>query len=216
MTGNADWTIHTPGPEHAIEGFADRVSVAPGEAVRLFVSTPAVTWTATAFRLGADAREVWTSPPQPGHVQPPAVIQKPTNTVVAPWAPSLTVDTSGWDPGDYLFRLDTPGAQRYVPLTVRTPSNAGRVVIVNAVTTWQAYNQWGGYSLYKAPTANGPTGHGRYRLTAPTSSACAARASSCSSNWARYGWPKSPGSHWATPPTSTYTPTPTSSTAPAR
>ena len=151
VPANPDWTIHTPGPEHAIEGFADRVSVAPGQAVRLFVSTPAATWTATAFRLGADAREVWASPPQPGHIQPPAIAQKPTNTVVAPWAPSLTVDTTGWDPGDYLLRLDTPDAQRYVPLTVRTPSNAGRVVIVNAVTTWQAYNQWGGYSLYKGP-----------------------------------------------------------------
>jgi hypothetical protein len=154
--GNADWTIHTPGPEHAIEGFAGRVSAAPGEAVRLFVSTPAATWTAIAFRLGADAREVWTSPPQPGHIQPSAVAQKPTNTVVAPWAPSLTVDTTGWDPGDYLFRLDTPDAQRYVPLTVRTPSNAGRVVIINAVTTWQAYNQWGGYSLYKGPDGKRP------------------------------------------------------------
>jgi hypothetical protein len=151
VAGNADWTIHTPGPEHAIEGFADRVSVTPGQPVRLFVSTTATSWTASAFRLGADARAVWTSPPQPGHQQPAAILQNPTNTVVAPWAPSLTVDTAGWDPGDYLFRLDTTGAQRYVPLTVRTPSNAGRVVIVNAVTTWQAYNQWGGYSLYKGP-----------------------------------------------------------------
>jgi len=148
---NADWTIHTPGSEHAIEGFADRVSVAPGDPVRLFVSTTAATWTASAFRLGADARSVWTSPPQPGHQQPGAIVQTPTNTVVAPWGPSLTVDTTGWDPGDYLFRLDAPSAQRYVPLTVRSPSNAGRVVIINAVTTWQAYNQWGGYSLYKGP-----------------------------------------------------------------
>jgi hypothetical protein len=151
LAGNADWTLHTPGPEHAIEGFADRVSVAPGDAVRLFVSTTASTWTATAFRLGSDARTMWTSPPQPGRQQPAAIVQQPTNTVVAPWAPSLTVDTGGWGPGDYLLRLDAPGAQRYVPLTVRTPSNTGRVVIVNAVTTWQAYNKWGGYSLYKGP-----------------------------------------------------------------
>lgn len=149
--GNADWTIQHPGPEHAIEGFADRVSVAPGEQVRLYVSTTARTWTATAFRIGGDVRKVWTSPQQPGRVQPAAVVQKPTNTVVAPWAPSLTVATTGWDPGDYLIRLDAPGAQRYVPLTVRTTSNAGRVVIINAVTTWQAYNRWGGYSLYKGP-----------------------------------------------------------------
>ncbi len=149
--GTADWTLAHPGPEHAIEGFADRVSVAPGDQVRLYVSTAASSWTATAFRIGGDARKVWTSPAQPGRMQPAAVVQKPTNTVVAPWTPSLTVDTTGWDPGDYLFRLDAPGAQRYVPLTVRTPSNVGRVVIINAVTTWQAYNRWGGYSLYKGP-----------------------------------------------------------------
>jgi hypothetical protein len=148
---NADWAVHTPGPEHAIEGFADRVSVAPGDPVRLYVSTTAGTWTASAFRLGGDARRIWASPPQPGRPQGAAVVQKPTNTVVAPWTASLTVDTTGWDPGDYLFRLDSSAGQRYVPLTVRSPSNAGRLVIVNAVTTWQAYNQWGGYSLYKGP-----------------------------------------------------------------
>ncbi len=154
--GNAVWALRTPGPPHGIEGFTDRVSVAPGDPVRLYVSTAAKAWTATAFRLGGDARQVWTSPPQPGRVQPPAVVQKPTNTVVAPWAPALTVDSTGWAPGDYLFRLDAPGAQRFVPLTVRTPSNAGRVVIVNGVTTWQAYNQWGGYSLYKGPDGKRP------------------------------------------------------------
>jgi len=156
VAGNAAWALTAPGPEHAIEGFADHVSVTPGQPVRLFVSTTAPTWTATAFRLGADARQTWASTPQPGKSQPPAVVQKPTNTVVAPWAPSLTVDTTGWPPGDYLFRLDAPGAQRYVPLTVRTPSNAGRLVIINAVTTWQAYNRWGGYSLYKGPDGQRP------------------------------------------------------------
>jgi hypothetical protein len=65
------------------------------------------------------------------------------------------VDTTAWPPGDYLFRLDSPGARRW-PLTVRTPSNAGRLVIINAVTTWQAYNHWGGYSLYKGPDGQRP------------------------------------------------------------
>ena len=154
--GTAGWQLTHPGPEHAIEGFADKVSVAPGESVRLFVSTTAALYTVTAFRIGAyegsDALSVWTSPPQPGTQQPPAAVQEPTHTVVAPWQPSLSLSTAGWVPGDYLLRLDAAsGAQQYVPLTVRTPSNAGRLVMVNAVTTWQAYNQWGGYSLYKGP-----------------------------------------------------------------
>lgn len=154
--GTPAWQLAHPGPEHAIEGFADRVSVVPGEPVRLFVSTVASSYVVTAFRIGAyrgsDALAVWTSPRQPGHVQAPPVIRRPTNTVVAPWSPSLTVTTEGWAPGDYLLRLDGDNsAQQYVPLTVRTPANEGRVVVINAVTTWQAYNQWGGYSLYKGP-----------------------------------------------------------------
>src|SRR5689334_23794237 len=87
---NAAWAITNPGAEHAIEGFADRTSVTPGEPVRLFVSTTATTWTATAFRLGGDARRIWASAPQPGARQQASTVQEPTNTVVAPWAPSLT------------------------------------------------------------------------------------------------------------------------------
>jgi hypothetical protein len=37
-------------------------------------------------------------------------------------------------------------------LVVRTASARGAVVLVNANTTWQAYNHWGGYSLYRGPT----------------------------------------------------------------
>ncbi|MFC5950106.1 N,N-dimethylformamidase beta subunit family domain-containing protein [Pseudonocardia lutea] len=151
----ADWRITDPGPEHAVEGFADRTSVRPGEPVHLFVSTTAAHFTVTAFRMGdyppTGAARVWVSPPQPGRRQADPVVQAPRNTVVAPWSPSLTLDTAGWPPGDYLLRLDAEGgARQFVPLTLATPDNTGRLVVVNAVTTWQAYNRWGGYSLYAA------------------------------------------------------------------
>jgi hypothetical protein len=155
--GTPGWEITQAGPEHAIEGFADRTSVLPGQDVRLFVSTTAAHYTVTAYRMGnypdSDALRVWISPAQPGTQQPAAVVQPPTSTVVAPWQPSLTVPTAGWQPGDYLFRLDGDnGAQQFVPLTVRTQSNAGKIILVNAVATWQAYNRWGGYSLYDSPS----------------------------------------------------------------
>jgi hypothetical protein len=153
----AEWRITHPGPEHAIEGFAARTSVRPGEPVRLFVSTTATRYTVTAFRMGdyppTGAAQVWVSPPQPGRRQADPVVQAPRATVVAPWDPSLSVDTAGWPPGDYLLRLDgDEGSQQFVPLTVASPDNTGRLVVVNAVTTWQAYNRWGGYSLYAART----------------------------------------------------------------
>ena len=34
------------------------------------------------------------------------------------------------------------------------PELTGRVVLVAPVNTWQAYNQWGGYSLYHGPSGD--------------------------------------------------------------
>lgn len=154
--GTRNWRVHKIGAEHEIEGFADHVSVLPGEPFRLFVSTTAKGFKVEAFRMGwyggTQARRVWTSPHQKGTTQAPAVIEPPTNAVTAPWKPSLTVPTTDWPAGSYLLRLDADtGAQRYVPITVRSADAAGKILVLNGTTTWQAYNLWGGYSLYEGP-----------------------------------------------------------------
>ncbi|HVA60481.1 MAG TPA: N,N-dimethylformamidase beta subunit family domain-containing protein [Mycobacteriales bacterium] len=151
-----DWSVHTAGPQDAIEGFTDRVSVLPGTPVRLYISTTATSYRIEAFRMGfyagAWAARVWTSPTEPGRRQAGADLTGGTFTAVARWRVSVTVATTGWPAGDYLFRLDAAnGDQRFVPLTLRSPSTAGRIVLLAAVTTWQAYNSWGGYSLYRGP-----------------------------------------------------------------
>jgi hypothetical protein len=69
--------------------------------------------------------------------------------VHAGWDPVLDVPTDGWPAGAYLLRLDADsGAQRYVPVTIRSESAAGKIVLKSCVQTWQAYNTWGGYDLY--------------------------------------------------------------------
>ena len=59
------------------------------------------------------------------------------------------MSTAGWPEGNYLMHLSAGGRGRYVPMTVRSETTAGRLVLVGAVASHQAYNQWGGYSLYK-------------------------------------------------------------------
>ncbi len=56
-----------------------------------------------------------------------------------------------WPPGAYLLKLVASGAERYVPLTVTDPSSHDPLVVMDAVTTWQAYNDWGGRNLYWGP-----------------------------------------------------------------
>jgi N,N-dimethylformamidase beta subunit-like, C-terminal len=156
LPGDPNWHIrHLGGPE-AMLGYTSKASVLAGEPFTLYASTTARSFTVKAFRMGwygGDiARLVWKSKTVRGHRQRTPTVIKPANTVEADWGPSLTVPTDGWPEGSYLLRLDAEhGAQRYVPVTVRSASTTGKIVIKNAVETWQAYNAWGGYDLYHGP-----------------------------------------------------------------
>ncbi len=99
---------------------------------------------------GIGARKVWQSTELPGVRQPPPALIAPTNTIECHWAPSLTVTIDHtWPPGVYLLKLiGTTGEQQFVPLCVRDDASRAAIVIQQSVTTWQAYNRWGGYSLY--------------------------------------------------------------------
>jgi hypothetical protein len=157
LQGTSDWVIRNLGGEHEIEGYTGKASLAQGESFPLFVSTTARSFTATAYRLGwyqgLGARQVWKSKSVRGGAQAAPTVSGGTNTVTTGWDPVLQVPTGDWPPGAYLVKLDAEtGAQRYVPLTVRSPDCAGKVVLKSCVQTWQAYNTWGGYDLYYGPT----------------------------------------------------------------
>ncbi len=155
--GTPGWQLDRPANGRQIEAFADQASIRPGVSVGLFVSTRASAYTVQAFRFGAyrgsAAKLVWTSGSEPGREQAAAREIASTRTPYAPWQRSMQVPTRGWEPGDYLLKLQMAagGQQSYVPLTVRSASTAGQVMIVNSVTDWQAYNSWGGRSLYQGP-----------------------------------------------------------------
>src|SRR5450755_384402 len=156
LPGDRDWWIAKLGAPDAIMGYTGQTSVLPGQQVRLFVSTTSREFRVRAFRMGwyrGDlARQVWKSGPVRGHRQRPSAMIAETNTVHTDWGTSLAIATDGWPAGSYLLRLDADTGQRYVPLTVRSASTAGKVVVKNCVATWQAYNAWGGYDLYNGPT----------------------------------------------------------------
>jgi hypothetical protein len=156
-TGSAAWRIKAADVARGTQlaGYADHVSIRPGEPLRLFVTTTARSFTVRAYRLGwyggTGARLVSTSPVLQGTVQREPSIDA-RRTVTTRWRPSATLDTTGWPEGTYLLRLtDNRRLASFIPVTVRSDVVRGRLVVLNAVTTYQAYNAWGGYSLYGGP-----------------------------------------------------------------
>jgi hypothetical protein len=159
LPGSSDWHA-APAPEHAIEGYASETSVAPGFTLHLHVSTaPAARYRVEIYRLGwyggsggrlqaclpnctgdeAGEPQPLTQPAADGHLD-------------AGWpvTDSIRVPAT-WVSGYYLavLRLVT-GRAGWIPFLVRAPASQRSAILVQAaVNTWQAYNRWGGISLYK-------------------------------------------------------------------
>jgi len=153
--GTRDWHIDDGSNTEGIRGYADTTSVEFGGTFTLRVTTKAPTWVVSAYRIGyyggTGGRLVWRSEPTPGQVQPAAVADAATKTWSAPWDPSLVVTTDAtWPPGQYLLRLESSdGATSFVPMVIRDDDGGSPLLVQSAVTTWQAYNGWGGASLYQ-------------------------------------------------------------------
>jgi hypothetical protein len=153
LPGDPNWEIRHLGASDAIMGYTGKASVLTGESFPLFVSTTSSGFRVHAFRIGwyggDGARQVWESGSLRGHQQNGPGFTDSTNTVHTDWDPVTEVPTDDWPAGAYVLRLDADsGAQRYVPVWVRSASTAGKVVLKAAIGTWQAYNTWGGYDLY--------------------------------------------------------------------
>ncbi|WP_243059361.1 N,N-dimethylformamidase beta subunit family domain-containing protein [Nocardioides sp. SR21] len=182
--GSEDWRLREPAAGR-IAAYTTHISAPPGTRVGLKVSTVAPRYRVSAYRIGwypgGTGALVWRSPVLEGQQQADAVLRPvETRTVVAPWRTSQWVDTTGWDPGFYVLKVRMgSGGETLVPYVVSSPSAEGTVALVSPVTTWQAYNEWGGYSLYHGPDGdrrswavsfdrpfNGATGANDYRTAA--------------------------------------------------
>jgi len=154
--GSRPWQIRARSePGRLIEGYASAPSYFPGGTLKLAVSTTAPSYSATIWRVSGSAPanspfvEVATIGSAPGQQQAAAVIDPATKMVRAPWTWTTTFPIpAGWPSGMYLVRLDSAeGAQSYIPFVLRSRS-ATKFLVVSSALNWQAYNDWGGSSVY--------------------------------------------------------------------
>lgn len=154
LPGTTAWRIGKVASADELAGFADHAGIAPGTPVTLRVTTTAPSWHAEVYRLGdyggTGGRLVAQTPEWAGVRQPPVKVEAGNMVTAAHWTPSEPIDTTGWAPGSYLIKLvAATGVQKYVPLAVTSPDMSGAVVLISATNTYQAYNEYGGYSLYR-------------------------------------------------------------------
>ena len=158
--GSTGW-IGAESDPAPIEGYASEASVLPGETVRFHVSVdPAGPYEIRVFRLGwyggAGGRLVatlaGTAGPQPRTAGPDGAHWPVANELRVP---------ADWVSGYYLARFQVPsGRATSTIFVVQAPaSRRSRILVQVPVNTWQAYNPWGGKSLYDDSSPGGRASH---------------------------------------------------------
>ena len=167
--GTTRWLADAADPP-SIEGYSSAVSVLPGGAISFHVSTsPAAPYRIAVYRLGwyggAGATLLACLPSCQGELAgSPRAVPPPfgvLSEVRADWPASATLTVPvDWVSGYYLAELElTSGPQTgrvdRVPFVVREADRHSQVLAQVPVNTWQAYNGWGGKSLYAHSSVGG-------------------------------------------------------------
>ncbi|MBI2833245.1 MAG: DUF4082 domain-containing protein, partial [Acidobacteria bacterium] len=153
----SEWDVGGAG-DPSIQGFATDISVNRGQTISFKVKTAAKAYRIDMYRLGyyggLGARRIATVTPSVSLPQSqPACLTDSTTGLIdcGNWAVSATwavpaAAVSGIYVGR-LVRTDTGGASHIV-FIVRDDAGRSDILFQTADTTWQAYNQYGGNSLY--------------------------------------------------------------------
>ena len=165
LPGNpaSEWDITGAG-DSSIQGFATDISVNLGETARFKVKTDATAYRLDIYRIGfyagMGARRVATVRPSIAlpQSQPACLTQTATGLVdCGNWAESAVwIVPSTSVSGVYIAKLvreDGVSGASHIIFIVRDDARQSDVLFQTSDTTWQAYNSYGGNSLYTGAPA---------------------------------------------------------------
>jgi hypothetical protein len=156
----SEWGLNS-GASANIEGFSTDISADIGERVDFKINTDAANYRIDIYRIGSyggdGARKVATIEHNAGEAidQPDPLFNAATRMFDAGnWQV-----TDSWDVPDdavsgvyiaKLVREDGIAGENHIPFVIRDDDGGSDVVFQTSDTTWQAYNMWGGASLYES------------------------------------------------------------------
>lgn len=144
-----------------IEGYAGDVSIDRGDAISLHISTDGSEHTLEVSRLGwyggVGKSVILRVDSVAGLEQAQPVAEVGTGLIEAAWSSTYTLQTDAtWTSGVYLVDLTSTGAPLgRIMFVIRDDAAPGDMVVQIPVTTYQAYNNWGGKSLYEYNSEGG-------------------------------------------------------------
>ncbi len=165
--GSPNWQLDNPATNREIEGYASLTSVNRGGQISFYVNTADSTYTLEVYRIGwyggAGGRLLF-GPVQLAGVRQPMPAADSFGMIECRWTNPYTLsipynpsDPTDWCSGVYLVKLtgNTSGKQAYIPFVVRDDARSTDFLFNRSVSTDQAYNNWGGKSLYDYNSTGG-------------------------------------------------------------
>ena len=155
-----------PATDGEIEGYASAASLNRGEDIKLYVNTKEPSYTIEVLRIGWYGGRGMKSMAPPitrrGLAQAPPVMDTASGLIECDWQDPYVLhvpnpdDPTVWPSGVYVAKLTTglTGKQSYIVFVVRDDQRSSDLLFQSSVTTYQAYNDWGGRSLYSKPRAS--------------------------------------------------------------
>jgi len=143
--------------EPYLAGYPDRLSYLPGEEVSFACSTDARQFSAEVARVGGHRQIVWERQGLAGRLHP---VPQHASSLGCDWPQAFAVKIPrNWPSGYYevVLRATDPAsghlAEHFAFFVVRpgpraAGERAGRMLLVLATNTYNAYNDWGGPNLY--------------------------------------------------------------------
>ncbi len=143
------------GARRLIEGYASRTSYVAGDTLRIYVSCDETDYRVRIYRVGwydGDGARLQFGPIlRAGGRQPSPPPDPLTGLVDCEWSEPFEMSVPGtWVSGVYLAVLTSgqTNTQNYVIFVVREDARHSDLLVTLSTHTYQAYNCWGGKSLY--------------------------------------------------------------------
>lgn len=149
-----------PQPPLPVEAYTDQLSYEPGETVSLHVSCQAKSYSVEVTRLGPKPKQFWHKTDLPG-VSYPIPYDASANGCRWPVGTTIAIGKD-WPSGYYNVAMKSTGpdgkpfqSDAFFVVRPKRPGQS-KILLQLSTNTYNAYTNWGGYSLYAY--------HGRHKV----------------------------------------------------